>query len=48
MKEHRKKEGKARENTLVEFLFSYTPALLAYSTMLKINTTDGGWVLKAH
>lgn len=39
---------RARENTLVGFLFNYKPALLAYSTMLKMSTTDGGWVLKAH
>lgn len=43
-----KKESGARENTLVWFLFNYMPAVLAYSTMLKTNTTDGGWALKAH
>lgn len=43
-----KKESGARENTLMGFLFNYMPAFLAYSTMLKMNTTDGGWVLKAH
>lgn len=48
MKEHIKKESGARENTLVWFLFNYTPTLLAYSTMLKMNTTDVGRVLNAH
>lgn len=42
------KQSGARENTLMGFLFNYMPAFLAYSTMLKKNTTDGGWVLKAH
>lgn len=48
MKELIKKESGARENTLVWFLFNYTPTFLAYSTMLKMNTTDAGRVLNAH